>query len=185
MACCQFFIYISLFDPMAISRAKKQELVKQYDSLLSDAANVVIIKQSGIPVNEQNKLRMEVKRAGGSYQVTKKRLLIKTIAETNYDNVELSQLDGSIALLYSNSVENKFWALKAVNKIMKVYKKENPAYVLEFVWWWFDQKWSDASMTSEMANLPTKEELISKLLRLMKYPVQATANVLDQIAKQK
>ena len=40
-------------------------------------------------------------------------------------------------------------------------------------------------MTSEMANLPTKEELISKLLRLMKYPVQATANVLDQIAKQK
>ena len=93
---------------MAISKAKKQQLVKQYDSLLSDAANVVIIKQSGIPVNEQNKLRMEVKRAGGSYQVTKKRLLIRTIAETNYDNIELSQLDGSIALLYSNSAENKF-----------------------------------------------------------------------------
>lgn len=170
---------------MAISKAKKQDLVKQYDSLLKDAANVVVIKQSWIPVNEQNKLRMEVKRAGGSYQVTKKRLLIRTIAETGYDNVELSQLDGSIALLYCNSAENKFWPLKVVNKIIKDYKKENPKYVLEFVWWWFDQKRWNAQQTSEMANLPSREELIGKLLRLMKYPVQSFANVLDQVAKTK
>ncbi len=170
---------------MAISKTKKQNLVLQYDQLLKDATNVVVIRQSWLPVNEQNKLRVEVKKAGGIYQVTKKRLLIRTISETNYDNVQVSDLNWSIALLYSNSDTNKFWALKAVNKIIKVYTKSNPNYVLEFVWWWFDQKWSNAQMTSEMANLPSKEELIGKLLRLMKYPLQSFASVIDQVAKNK
>jgi hypothetical protein len=36
---------------------------------------------------------------------------------------------------------------------------------------------------SDMANLPSKEELISKLLFMLKYPVQSLTSVLDQIAK--
>lgn len=130
-------------------------------------------------------LEWKWKKAGGVYQVTKKRLLLRTIAETNYDNVEISDLNGSIALLYSNSDTNKFWPLKAVNKIIKAYAKENPNYTLEFVWWRFDKKRWNAQLTSEMANLPSKEELIGKLLRLMKYPLQSFASVLDQVAKNK
>lgn len=170
---------------MAISKQKKQELVKLYESQLKSAASVVVIKQSWLPVNEQNKLRMQIKKAGGVYQITKKRLLVRTIAETDYENIELWQLDGSIALLYANDEATKLAPLKALNTIIKSYKKEQLPYTIEFVWWWFDKQRWDAQAATEMANLPSKEELISKLMRLMKYPVQAFASVTDQVAKNK
>ena len=50
---------------------------------------------------------------------------------------------------------------------------------------WYGNAWKDAAYVSELANIPSKEELVGKFLYLLKYPIQATAGVLDQIAKKK
>jgi ribosomal protein L10 len=46
-----------------------------------------------------------------------------------------------------------------------------------------DKKWLDQATMTEVANLPSKEELIGKMLFLLKYPAQSFASVVDQIAK--
>jgi len=46
-----------------------------------------------------------------------------------------------------------------------------------------EKKWLDSATMTEVANLPSKEELIGKMMFLFKYPVQSFTSVLDQIAK--
>jgi ribosomal protein L10 len=45
---------------MALTRKEKEKLVEEYKNLLETAKNVVVMNQSKIPVNEINKVRMEV-----------------------------------------------------------------------------------------------------------------------------
>jgi ribosomal protein L10 len=49
----------------------------------------------------------------------------------------------------------------------------------------FDKEWKDWAYVTELANTPTKEESLSKLVWLLNYPVQHFVATLDQIAKKK
>jgi ribosomal protein L10 len=74
--------------------------------------------------------------------------------------------------------------MKVVNKYAKEFAadKENNASV-KFLGWWYDKKWHNAEYVNELANIPSREELLSKLAYLFNYPLQSVACVIDQIAK--
>jgi ribosomal protein L10 len=48
-----------------------------------------------------------------------------------------------------------------------------------------EKNWKEGSYVTEIASLPSKEELISKLLFLLKYPVGSFARVINEVAKSK
>ena len=75
--------------------------------------------------------------------------------------------------------------LKVISDYAKVVKKEWLPYKIEYVGWWMEKVWKEWSYVSEIANLPSKEELISKLLFLFKYPATTFAKVIDEVAKSK
>jgi hypothetical protein len=79
--------------------------------------------------------------------------------------------------------ENEFGPLKVINKYLKEFKKENKGSEFSFVGGWFEKKWQDGEYVNELANVPTKEELLSKLCYLFNYPLQSFACVLSEIAK--
>jgi ribosomal protein L10 len=83
--------------------------------------------------------------------------------------------------LYSH--ENEFGPLKVINKYLKEFKKENKWSEFSFIGWWFEKKWQNGEYVNELANVPTKEELISKLCYLFNYPLQWLAVVVNEIAK--
>jgi ribosomal protein L10 len=45
------------------------------------------------------------------------------------------------------------------------------------------KKWNNGEYVTELANIPSREELLSKLAYLFNYPIQSFACVVDQIAK--
>jgi len=169
---------------MAISKQKKVQLHDAYIDQLKAAGNVAIFSQSGLSVNESNNLRKLIKREWWLLQVTKKRLFVRAVAETDFDAVKFEDLNGAIWVVYTTP-ENTFGPISTVSKFIKEAKKDKKKFTIDFQWGWMEKKWLDSSMMTEVANLPSKEELIGKMMFMFKYPVQSFAMVLDQVAKKK
>jgi len=168
---------------MALTRQKKKELLENYKELLDKAKNVVVMTQANIPVNEINQVRMAIAEDWGKLQVVKKRLFLMALKDRWYEDVNIDDLHWSIIVLYS--LEDEFKPLKALHKIAKKWKKDKKEYSLTYVGWFYDKKRKDVDYVKSVAELPTKEELIGQFAFLLKWPVQAFAMNLKQIAEQK
>ena len=60
---------------MAITKAKKQTILEKLDGVKTDAASIVFVKFSGMPVTESTKMRADLRDRGVSYFVAKKTLM--------------------------------------------------------------------------------------------------------------
>ncbi len=169
---------------MAITKEKKQDLVKQYVQDLQEAKNLIVFKQSGLSVATDADIRREVREEDWKYNVVRKRLFVRALQEAWYPDVNLDNLPWSAVAVYAKGDE--YAPLKVINKYKKLFKADKEVETqFEFLWGWFDKQWKDAEFITEMANIPSRDELLSKLVWLFNYPVQSLTSVLDQIAKKK
>ena len=166
---------------MTITKAKKDQLLAKYKNDLVGSANAVIVKQSGIAVTVANKIRMELRTADGEMNIIKKRIFLRALKDAGLEEVNVDALEWSVFALYSH--ENEFGPLKVINKYLKEFKRENKWSEFSFIGGWFEKKWQGSEYVNELANVPTKEELLSKLCYLFNYPLQSFACVLSEIAK--
>jgi large subunit ribosomal protein L10 len=90
-------------------------------------------------------------------------------------------MPGSVSILCNK--QDEFAGLKAISKSLKDYKKSQATYGFEYLGGWFDKQRKTGDYVKELADLPTKEELVAKLLYMLKYPLQSLASTLDQVAK--
>lgn len=90
-------------------------------------------------------------------------------------------LDGAVVALYA--MDDEYAPMKEMQKFIKAAKKADKKFSVEYVGGWFDKEWKDGAYVSALASLPTKEELVGKLLFLLKHPVQKLVGTLDAIAK--
>jgi len=91
---------------MAISKDQKKKLIDQYVSDLNSAQNVVIVQQSGISVNTSSSVRKDVLGTDGKFNVVRKRLFMRALADAGYETVDLEKLEGAIGVLYASSDEH-------------------------------------------------------------------------------
>lgn len=163
-------------------KSQKMELAKQYLGRIQGAKNAVILQYYGIPVNEINKVRMDVIDQNGNMEVVKKRVFIKSV-EGSYDGLTLDQVPGAIVVLYSHNDDDQHAPLKVISKAKKIWKKAKANYVVDYIGAWYDGQWHDADYVRELADLPSKEELIGKFLFLLNHPMSSFARVLNAIAE--
>lgn len=166
---------------MAITRQKKEELIKNYVNDLQNSDNLVIVQQSWIVVTDATKIRRSVMNIWWKFNVIRKRLFLMALKEAWYEEIKVEDLDWSVVALYARG--DQYWPLKVINNFLKEYKKEAKKSSFSFLGGWFDKKWYNADYVNDLANMPTKEELIWKLAYLFNYPLQWFTMVLDQIAK--
>jgi len=166
---------------MAITKDKKKQILAKYTEDLAGAKNAVIVKQNGIPVTLANQIRMDLKKADGEMNIIKKRIFLRALKDAGLEEVHVDTLEGPVFALYSH--EDEFGPLKVINKYLKEFKKENKKSEFSFMWGWFEKKRQSGEYVNELANVPTKEELIAKLCYLFNYPLQSFACVLSEIAK--
>lgn len=168
---------------MALTRNEKAKLIELYKKNLEWAKNLVVLKQSWIPVNEINNVRKELSEVWGKLLTVKKRLFLKVVAESDLTDIDLSVMDKSVSVLIA--YEDEYAPLKAVNKMKVAWKKAKQEFSYEYLGGWFDGEWKDSQFVTEMATMPSKDELVGKFMFMMNYPVQSFVRVLDQIASQK
>jgi len=124
----KFFTFYFLAT-MPLLKAQKKELAKSYLEKLQGGRNVAVLSFNKIPVNEVNKLRMNVVDAKGSLQVVKKKVFLKATAGS-FDGLTLDQADAAVMLLYSYNEQDEYAPLKVVNNMLKSWKKEKKEYEL-------------------------------------------------------
>lgn len=169
---------------MAITKEKKQDLVKQYIADLQDAKNLVLVKQAWVLVSADTDVRREVRAEDWKFNVVRKRLFLRALKEAWYPEIDLSQMPGAAVAVYAKWDE--YAPLKVINKYLKEFKKDkesNASY--EFLGGFFDKEWKDGNYVDMLANVPSKEESLSKLVWLLNYPVQHFAAVLKSVAEKK
>ena len=172
---------------MPLTRKTKEEMVGRYESGLASAPHAFLISYQGIKVNDVTELRARVRAAGGSYEVVKNTLALRAI-----DGKPLGALKGTftgaLAIVYTEGDP------VAVAKTLTEFAKTVPQVV--FRGGMVDGQPIAANEVEQIAKMPSRQELIGKLLYLLQSPVSRfvrTLNavtgqfviVMDQIGKQK
>ena len=140
-----------------MNRAQKEEMVASIRSGLEEAKSVVLADHSGIDVNTVNELRAEFRANGVTYRVVKNTLAKLALRDTEMD-VIADLFRGPTAIAYSEE--------DAVSpaKVVKQFAKEFKAY--EVRGGFLDGEPLDAEGVDRLAEMPTKDEMRAKVLRL-------------------
>ena len=86
---------------MALTKAKKQEVLETLKGAITDASSIVFVNFHGTKVEDVNAFRSALRENGVSYLVSKKTLAKRALEEASFEG-ELPTLDGELALAYTS-----------------------------------------------------------------------------------
>lgn len=150
---------------MALTKDKKQEIVKELSDLLSNSKMTVIAKYEGTTVKAMQELRAKAEDNGTTIKVVKNRLVKKAFEATDsHKDSDTAGLEGM--LMYAFNADDEV----APAQIIKVMSKDEPQ--LEFIGA-FDGngKYLTADEVKALADLPSREEMIAIVINTLKSPV--------------
>lgn len=158
---------------MAISKAKKTDLVAEVAELLATSKLTVFAKYDGLSVADLQELRRQAREAGVTVKVVKNRLVRVAMSQNDtYKNTDTVSLQGQ--LLYAVSSEDEV----SPAKVLDNFAKANPA--LQFVGaFGMEGELIDAAGVKALASLPSKNELIGQVVATLLSPVNEVTNALS------
>jgi len=152
----------------------KQPVVDEIKSKIDGAVSVVLVDYRGLTVEQDTRLRKNLREAGCEYKVYKNTLMKRAFEGT--DCAQLDELlEGPSAIAVSK--DDATAPIRILNNMAK------EADVLEFKAAIVEGTFYDANGVKALATIPSREELISKLLGSLQSPVTNLARVLKQIAE--
>src|SRR2546423_8592445 len=169
------------------TREQKSEEVSALVGKIGSASNAFLIDFKGITVPQVTELRKQVRETNSGYVVVKNTLALIALKDSPIIGMK-EQFTGPTAIAF-NATDAVVLA-KALTK----FAKDVPA--VNFKGALLNGQVVPASEIQNIANLPSREELVAKVLYLMQSPIRGLvtvlqanirnfAVVLDQIAKQK
>ena len=163
---------------MGVTSAK-QAVVAQLKEQLESAKGVVLTSYKGLTVAQDTELRRELREAGVSYHVVKNTMLRIAAKEAGIEGIE-EHLEGTTAFAFST--EDAVAPAKVICGFIKKNKLED-AEVLTVKVGRVEGKVIGVDEVKALAALPSREELIAKLLGSMNAPISNTVNVLQGVIR--
>ena len=152
----------------------KQPIVEEISELLNGAATAVVVDYRGLTVAEDTELRKQLREAGVVYKVYKNTMINFAIKDTEF--ADLAQhLEGPTAIAVCK--DDATAAARVLAKFAKT------AEALEIKGGVVDGVYYDVAGIGQIASIPSREVLLSKLLGSMQSPVTNFARVIKQIAE--
>src|ERR1700682_6322125 len=155
-------------------RSEKQQDLDNLKTELAKVSTVILTTFQGITVKDDNKLRRAVQAAGGKYQVVKNTLAERAGAGTPAEKL-LKNLSGTNSIAFTDT--DPVALAKALTKIAK----DVPAF--QFRSGIVEGRVISIAEIQQLANLPSKEELISKIMFLLNAPAQRIATALNALPR--
>ena len=154
----------------------KKPIVDEIAANIADAQSVVIVDYCGLTVEEDTRLRKELRENGIIYKVYKNTMM--NFAFKGTDCESLSQhLEGPNAIAISKTDAT------APARILAKFAKE--AKALEIKAGIVEGTYYDATGMEAVSKIPSREELLGKLLGSIQSPIANFARVISQIAEAK
>mgnify|MGYP001460719352 CR=1 FL=1 len=158
---------------MAVSRAVKEERVQDLAGKLASSTSAILLDFKGLDVLQATRLRREVNAARGSYTVVKNRVAIRAIKGTPFESLD-GYFKGPTAIACSN--DDPVLLAKALVEFSKGASLSVKAAIIE-------GQAIQPSEVSDLANLPSKNELYAKLLMLLLAPASQLVRVLSAVPR--
>lgn len=152
---------------MKTKQIKTQDLDVLRDEF-AGTTTAFVVEFKGLTVVAVDELRRKVRDAGGSYKVVKNTLARKAAAGTGVEPAAM-HFKGPTAVVRTKDPAK-------VAKTLNDFAKANPALIVKGGV--IEGTALDAAQCKAVADLPSKEELLAKLLFLLKSPMQRLATVL-------
>jgi len=170
-----------------LTKEQKREHSDRLRQTLSGASTLFLMENKGLSVNDVNVLRSEVRKSEASYKVVK-----NTVTKLAVEGTEMEGL--TPYLIGPNALAFTEGDGVALAKVLKKFIEEHPA--LSFQRAFMEGQLLEADAAEKIADLPSRDELVSKFLYLLQSPIrrlavalagptQSLASVLNQIADQK
>lgn len=151
------------------TKAQKEVIIKNLTEKLKDSKAVVFSDYKGLNVKDMTILRRDLRAEGVDLQVLKKTLINIALKDAGIE-MNAKKLEGQVAIAISS--KDEVAAAKIIAKLAKV--NEN----LKIVGGILGTKELSVEEVNALAKLPSKEELLSKLVGTLNAPVSGFVNVL-------
>ena len=152
----------------------KQPIVEEISASIKDAQSVVLVDYRGLTVEQDTNLRKQLREAGVTYKVYKNTMMNFAFKGTDCEALA-PYLEGPSAIAISDTDAT------APARVLSKFAKEAPkleikAGIVEGIAY-------DAAGMADIAKIPSREELLSKLLGSIQSPITNFARVMNQLAE--
>lgn len=154
----------------------KQPIIEEISNCIKDAQGIVLVNYSGLTVAQDTEMRKELREAGVHYKVYKNTMMNFAFKGTACEPL-CAHLEGTNALAVSADDAT------APARILAKYTKQFPK--LEMVAGVVEGNYNDKAGIEALSAIPSRDELLGKLLGSIQSPIANLARVLNQIAESK
>jgi large subunit ribosomal protein L10 len=158
-----------------LKKSKKEEMIKDFEKAVKGSKSVVFVNFHGLKAGEETSLRRDFRDQGVNYKVYRKTLL-KRALEGKAEGV-LPELTGEVAVAYADDL---IAPAREVYNFQKTHKG-----MLNILGGIFEGSFVGKEKMMELATIPSREVLLSKIAFLLKSPMQGLAIAVNEVAKTK
>lgn len=152
-----------------LTRSRKEEIVKELTEKIKSSKSIVFADYRGVKTNDINDLKSRLKKEGTNLTVVKKKLVDLSLKNAQIE-VDIKSMEGQLAITISDNDE------VAPARVLSKFAKENEN--LKILGGVLGVKGMSAQEVNALAKLPSKEEMLAKLVGTLNAPVSGFVNVL-------
>lgn len=154
---------------MAKNRAQKSGLLEKYVQLIKENAGFLLVDAEGLDTPTITKFKMALKESGAEYSVIKNSVFKIALQETDQP-VEVQNFDGQTGII--SYKEDPITAAKLIKELQAQSEMFGARLGT------LNGEYIDSQKVQQLADVPSREELLSKLLGSMSSPISGVMNAL-------
>lgn len=155
---------------MALNKIQKQKIIEELKEKIDRQKIIIFTDFTGIKVKDLTELRRKLKETDSELRVAKK-TLTKIAFEQKGLEIDIKKLQGEIALVFGYKEQI------SPAKTLYQFAETNPG--LKISGGFLENKYKEAEEIIELAKLPSREELLAKLVGSISAPISNFINVLE------
>ena len=155
---------------MAVTKADKTTEIEQLESAFKGSETAILVDYKGLNVPQVTDLRRQLRAAKASYKVVKNTLAKRALKGTSFEALD-SFFEGTTAVAYTATDP------VALAKTLTTFVKATPAMTIKAAV--VQGRAIKPAEVTDLANLPGKPELLSKLLFVLQAPMVQIVSVLN------
>ncbi|MCB1983887.1 MAG: 50S ribosomal protein L10 [Burkholderiales bacterium] len=156
---------------MSLNLEEKKAIVAEVSAQVANAQAIIMAEYRGMEVGQMTQLRAKAREAGIYFRVIKNSLVRRAVADTPYANLA-EHMVGPLAYGISSDPV-------AAAKVLHDFSKDNEKFVIKL------GAMGASVMSKEevtaLAALPSREELLSKLLGTLQAPIAKFVQTLNEV----
>ncbi len=155
---------------MPKTRDQKKQIIADLTDKFKSFKSLVFSDYKGLTVKDASELKRLCKKQGVEYIVAKKTLITRALEEAGLKDINVKNLQGNIALVIG--FEDEVAPAKIVGKFAQDHQ------TIKMLGGIMENKFIDLAMVEALSKIPSKAELLAKLVGSINAPVSGFVNVL-------